>query len=156
LYSIFLVCCKSTVRASTCSFAWNFVTLLALAALIAFDIIFILNPYTCILTSTCSSQTALTQANFITSAVSQFRNYSTYDSKKLYLEIQVGCAGVAFLLSLIYIIVFLICRLKLRQRTLIDNPNAVVVPQTQGLRIARGPTVPYGQPITTQPFASYQ
>lgn len=154
---IFLVCCKPTVRASTCSFAWNFITLIALATLIVFDIIFILNPYTCILTPTCSTQSEIISLNYIVQQISQFKNYTIYDSKKLFLEIQVGCAGLAFLISIVYIIIFLICRLKLRKRSIIDNPAvAAIPPQKRGLRIAQPPPLPFTNPANIVPYKPYQ
>lgn len=140
LYFI-LVCCATTVRASTCSFVWNFITLIAFATLIVFDVIFITNPYTCILTPTCSNQTQLTSFNYVVQNISPFQSYSIYDSKKLFLQIQVGCAGLAFLISIIYVIIFLICRLKLRKRAIIDNPNAPIVHKKRGLRVAQTSTV---------------
>ncbi len=135
------VCCKTTIRASTYSFVWNFITLVALATLIVFDIIFILNPYTCILTPTCSTQSEIISINVVAQGFPQFKNYTIYNSKQLLLEIQVGCAGVAFLTNMIYIIVFLVCRLQLRKRTIIDNPAAAIIPQQRGLRIAQAPPV---------------
>ena len=136
-----LVCCASTVRASTCSFIWNFITLVTFAVLIVFDVIFILNPYTCILTPTCDSQPQSFSFNYIVQTIPQFENYSLYDSKKLFLEIQVGCAGLAFLTSVIYIVVFLFCRLKLRDRAISDNPITAILPPKRGLRIARAPLI---------------
>lgn len=83
--------------------------------------------------------------------ISQFNSYTIYDSKKLFLEIQVGCAGLAFVLSIVYIIIFLVCRLKLRKRIIKDNPAAVIAPRKHGLRIAQAP-VP--QMAFTNPYPS--
>jgi Na+/melibiose symporter-like transporter len=148
----FLVCCTTTVRASTVSLIWNFITLIVLAVLIAFDIVFITNPYTCLLTPSCSSQSQLTSTNFLTQTGSQFQYYSIYDSKKLFLEIQVGCAGLAFILTIVYIIIFLVCRLKLRKRALEDNPAAGVVAPRRGLRIAQASVVPYANLTNAAPY----
>jgi hypothetical protein len=92
-FFLILVCCTTTTGASTCAFIWNIITLLGLGALIAFDIIFILNPYTCILTRTCSTQPQVISLNSLMQLIPPFKNYSSYDSKKLFLEIQVGCVG---------------------------------------------------------------
>jgi hypothetical protein len=91
--SIISVCCTTTICASTCAFIWNVITLLALGVLITFDIIFILNPYTCVLTPTCSTQPQVISINSLIQLIPSFKNYTSYDSKKFLLEIQVGCAG---------------------------------------------------------------
>jgi hypothetical protein len=149
----FLVCCTTTVRASTCSFVWNIITLIAFATLIVFDVIFILNPYTCILTPTCSTQSPLTSINSVIQSIPQFSNYTTYNSKTLFLEIQVGCAGLAFLLSIIYIIIFIVCRLKFRKRTITDNPTAAIVLPKRGLRIAQAPPPLFTNRSRVVPYA---
>ncbi len=87
------MCCTTTIRASTCAFIWNLITLLALGVLIAFDIIFILNPYTCILTPTCSTQPEVFSLNSVMQLIPAFKDYTTYDSKEFFLKIQVSCAG---------------------------------------------------------------
>jgi hypothetical protein len=89
------VCCTTTIGTSTCALVWNIITLMALSVLIGFDIIFILNPFACVLTSTCSSQPQVISLNFIMQLFPPFKNYSSYDSKKFFLQIQVGCAGRA-------------------------------------------------------------
>ncbi|CAF0896751.1 unnamed protein product [Didymodactylos carnosus] len=88
-----------------------------MGAIVVFDTVFILNPYTCILTPSCSTQPQLISLNYLMTGISSFKNYSTYDSKKLFLEIQVGCAGLALLLSIIYVIIYIVCRVKLRNKT---------------------------------------
>jgi hypothetical protein len=114
--------------------------------LIIFDVIFILNPYTCILTPTCSTQSQVVSLNYIVQTISQFQYYSIYDSKKLFLEIQVGCAGLAFVLSIIYIVIFIVCRLKLRKRVTVDNPGIALLPPPRGLRIAQPPPLEWAAP----------
>ncbi len=68
---------------------------------------------------------------------------------------QVGCAGLAFLLTIVYIIVFLVCRLKLRKRTIQDNPAAVIPAPKRGLRIAQAPIVPYTHLSNMNPYTPY-
>lgn len=92
-FDLISVCCTTTIRASTCAFIWNIITLLALGVLIVFDVIFILNPYTCVLTSTCSTQPQVISLNSLMQLIPAFKNYTSYDSKKFFLQIQVGCAG---------------------------------------------------------------
>ncbi len=140
--------------------------------LITFDIIFILNPYTCVLTPTCSTQPQLISLNpiiqlispfnnytYLTSTqppvvsfnsimqlISPFKNYTSYDSKKFFLEIQVGCAGikkmilylymikyffysnigVAFIISLIYIFIYIARRIKITERIVQDYPAPAI------------------------------
>ncbi|UJR30891.1 hypothetical protein I4U23_018401 [Adineta vaga] len=134
------VCCRSTIGTATCSLIWNIITLLALGVLIAFDIIFILNPYTCLLTSTCSSQPQFINLNSLIQLIPGFQNYTSYDSKRFFLQIQVGCAGAAFLISLIYIIIYIVCKVKLRVHVQ-DVPTK-----------ASAPPLPPGYPIAQAPY----
>jgi hypothetical protein len=82
--------------------------------------------------------------NFILQTIPQFSNYSIYDSKIFFLKIQVSCAAAAFLISLIYIIIFLICRLKLHRRAIKDNPAVSLIPKRHDLRAA--PALPVLHP----------
>ncbi|CAF0851737.1 unnamed protein product [Adineta ricciae] len=136
------VCCRTTVGASTCALFWNLITLIALGVLIAFDIIFILNPYTCLLTSTCSTQPQVISLNSIMQLIPAFHDYSSYDSKKFFLQIQVGCAGGAFLISLLYIIIYIVCRMKL-------NGHVRDIP-----KVASAPPLPSGFPTAPQPYST--
>lgn len=147
-----LVCCTQTIGAATCALIWNLITLLALAILIVFDVIFILNPSTCILTPTCSSQPEVFSLNFIMQLFPMFKNYTALDSKKFFLTIQVGCAGKniwrfsfdnfelflrflggAFVISALYILIYIICRSRIK--------NLVV----QETRIPSAPNFPAQQ-----------
>ncbi|CAF1197581.1 unnamed protein product [Rotaria sordida] len=138
------VCCKTTVSVSTCSFVWHWITLIALGILIAFDIVFILNPYTCLLTSTCSTQSQLTSLNYIIQKIPQFSNYTIYDSKKFLFLIQVGCAGLAFILTIIYIVIFIVCRIKFHKHITTVYPTMDIHTPKHGLRVAQAPPIPYG------------
>ncbi|CAF0957916.1 unnamed protein product [Didymodactylos carnosus] len=111
------VCCSPTIGASTCSLVWNILTIIAMGALVGFDISFILNPSTCLLTPTCTTQSEIINLQFIMTNIAPFKNYTFYDSKKLFLEIQVGCAGLALLLSIIYVIIYIVCKNKLKNQT---------------------------------------
>lgn len=102
-----------------------------------------MNPSTCILTTTCTSQSEWISLNWIMQLIPPFKNYTSTDSKKFFLEIQVGCAGkkkagcfffyfliylnlgAAFVISLIYIFIFIACRIKVRERVIQDFPAPV-------------------------------
>lgn len=143
-----LVCCTTTLRASTCSLVWHVITVVACALLIAFDIVFVLNPYTCLLTSTCSSQSQVISLNFLMQTLPQFSTYTSYDSKQLILEIQLGCTCLAFLLSIVYIIIFVVCRLKLMKNGVKDMPPT----PKHGFRVAKAPELPWVSPVNFQPY----
>ena len=87
------VCCTPTIGASTCAFIWNIISLIGLGVLIVFDIIFILNPFTCVLTATCATQPQVISFTSLMQLIPAFKNYSSYDLKKFFLQIQVSCAG---------------------------------------------------------------
>ena len=112
----FSVCCNSSVRASTITFFWHLITLIAFGLLIMFDTIFILNPTTCLLTFTCSSQPKKISLNFLMQRVPQFSTYTNYDSKKFFLQIQLICASIVFFFTCTYIFIFLRCQTKLQER----------------------------------------
>ena len=86
-----------------------------------FDTIFVMNPSTCILTLTCSSQPEVISLNFLMRRVPQFSNYTNYDSKTFFLRIQLICAIVVFILTLTYILIFLRCHAKLHHRLRKEN-----------------------------------
>ncbi len=131
------------------------ITLIAFGVLIAFDIIFIITPSTCILTPTCGNQSQITSLNSAIQTIPQFSNYTIYDSKRLFLEIQVGCAGGAFLISIIMVIIFLVCRLKLRKHAVQNHQTPVFTPRRHGLRVAQAPPMYYPQLPDAYPYASY-
>ncbi|CAF4076828.1 unnamed protein product, partial [Rotaria sp. Silwood2] len=108
------VCCTTTVGESTCSFVWHWITLVALGVVIAFDII------------------------------PQFSSYTIYDSKKFLLEIQVGCTGLVFILTIIYIIIFIVCRIKFSKRDTTVYPIMNTHTPKCGLRVAQAPPIPNG------------
>ena len=82
----------------------------------------------------------------------QFANYSSYDSKSLFLEIQLGCTGLAFLLSILYIVIFVVCRLKLIRHGVKDLPVAVTSTAEHGLRVGKAPPLPWISPANLQPY----
>jgi hypothetical protein len=89
----------------------------------------------------------LISLNFILQTIPQFSSYSIYDSKKLFLKIQVGCAAAAFVISLLYIIIFLVCRIKLDKRK--------VIPKRPDFNAPRAPPVFYANPANRYPYPPY-
>ncbi|CAF0849426.1 unnamed protein product [Rotaria sp. Silwood1] len=148
------VCCRTTVGTSTCSFVWHGITLVALSVVIAFDILFILNPYICLSTSTCSTQSQLTSINYIIQKIPQFSSYTIYDSKKFLFEIQIGCAGLAFALTIIYIVIFIVCRIKYTKRDITVYPTMDIHTPKHGLRVAQAPPIPYGNQSYIVPYST--
>lgn len=92
-----------------------------------------------------------------------FKNYSSYDLKKFFLQIQVACAskindsslhcrcffsliifssGAAFIISLIYIFIFIACRIRIRDRVVPDYPIRPTAPPPPA------PAVNYEYPLS--------
>ncbi|CAF3489359.1 unnamed protein product [Rotaria sp. Silwood1] len=184
------VCCITTIGSSTCALIWNLLTLLTLGVLIAFDVIFILDPYTCFLTPTCSTQSQIISLNYLIQMIPSFKDYTSYDSKKLFLEIQVGCAGknydftffytidylysflnvgVACIISFIYIIIYIACKMKIRQRVVHDYSAPVIAHPTlvpfappplpphhqHAFPVAEAPPMPWINQANNMPYATY-
>ncbi|CAM4806392.1 unnamed protein product [Rotaria magnacalcarata] len=152
------VCCITTIGASTCAFMWNLLTLLTLAALIALDIIFIMNPTTCWLTPTCSEQPQVVSLNYLIQMIPIFKNYTPYDSKKLFLEIQLGCAGVACIISFIYIITYIVCKIKVNKCAVYDHSVPAQPPQPQmhpGYPVIEVQKMPWVNQTPNAPYAPY-
>ncbi|CAF4049782.1 unnamed protein product [Rotaria magnacalcarata] len=116
--------CSKNICGDTYSIISGVLSLLSLGTLIGFDIVFIINPYTCILTPTCTSRVSLTSFGFV-QALSPFTNYSSYDSKRLFFYIQIACGASAFLLSLIQLLILRF----LRQKKNFQLTQAAPIPQ---------------------------
>jgi hypothetical protein len=118
-YKFLSVACTS----KRCCFIYYIVAdiwaLVGLGALIGFDIYFLIYPYTCLLTSTCTSNPSVTSYQFM-QALPAFKSYTSYDSKRLFFYIQIGCAGLCFLILLIHLIVSCIHVRKRKRWTLIN------------------------------------
>lgn len=140
------------------------ITLLALvacAALITFDAIFLARPSTCILTSSCSSNAASTtvftysfQQDFFTvlHRLSPFSTYTQSQAKYLFQVVQISVGSLCFALCILYIIVYIASKNKakqqvaprmMQQRTNAPQPNY----QQQGPSYAQqqGPGYPQQQ-----------
>jgi hypothetical protein len=104
--------------------------------------------------------------NSIIQSIPTFQNYTSYDSKKFFLEIQVGCAGVAFVISLIYIFIFIACRMKIRDRVVQDYPTHPTAPSAPPLPpppaplypqfpVVTNPSMPWTNEVPYAPYAPY-
>ncbi|CAF0910691.1 unnamed protein product [Adineta steineri] len=125
-------CCTPTVGAARCALIWNLVALVALGNLIGFDIIFILHPDICLLTPTCSTQPQVVSLIDLLQKVPVFKYYTTHTAKKLFLEIQVVCVGIVFLMCLMYIVVYIACRMNIRTRVQDSSTIAASAPPCSG------------------------
>ncbi|CAF4115611.1 unnamed protein product [Rotaria magnacalcarata] len=124
-------CCKTSEMGPKCAAWLNGLSLVPLSLLIAFDIAFLVNPYMCILTPACASQTPLTSYQFMQN-LPAFSNYTSYNSKKLFRLIQISCAGLAFILCIIYIVSYRIILKRIQlENTTTTGPVVSAVP-TQG------------------------
>ncbi|CAF1453547.1 unnamed protein product [Didymodactylos carnosus] len=124
-------CCSPSSSAATRAFVITIISLLATALLISFDAVFIALPSTCILTSSCVSNSAQTSgwsytlsSSFLTTfkTLSPFTNYTSTSAKYLFQTIQLGVGCLCFVLSVIYVILYLIYKSKAKKS---------IYPQTQ-------------------------
>ncbi len=101
------------------------VALVACAALITFDAIFLARPSTCILTSSCSSNAVSTtvfsyyfQQDFYTvlHRLSPFSTYTQSQAKYLFQVVQIGVGSLCFALCILYIIIYLASKNKAKQQ----------------------------------------
>ena len=99
----------------------TFIALVACATQISFDAVFIAQPSTCILTSSCSSNanaTGMFSSYFSSSFFSlfnnlgPFRSYTESQAKFLFQTIQIGVGSLCFVLCLIYLIIFYVTKNK--------------------------------------------
>lgn len=95
------------------------VALVACAALIVFDAVFLARPTTCILGSQCVSYSVSTsvstynfQQNFYTAFnnLGPFRSYSQSQAKYLFQSIQISMGCLAFVLVLAYLVLYLVIK----------------------------------------------
>ena len=95
--------------------------LLACTALIIFDAIFIAQPTTCLLTSSCAKNADSNTTfdyNFRRSFYSKFNSWDSFesfterDTKHFFQTIQVSVGSFCFVLCIIYLIVYYICKSK--------------------------------------------
>jgi hypothetical protein len=118
-YKLISVACTSKICCFKYYIVADILTLVGLGALIGFDIYFLIYPYACLLTSTCTSNPAVTSFRFM-QALPAFTSYTAYNSKQLFFYIQIGCAGLCFLIILIHLIVSCISFKKRKGWTLLN------------------------------------
>ena len=76
----------------------------ALLVLIGFDIAFLINPSICLLPLfSCTSQTTLDSFHYV---IPPLVDYTQADAKRLYRYIQIGCAGLALIFSMIFFVFY--------------------------------------------------
>ena len=101
---MFSIAYQSKKCCSWYSIVSDILSLISLCVLLGFDIYFIVNINTCLLTSTCTSRASITSFQFMNS-LPAFSSYSTDQSKRLFLYIQVSCGGCCILIVLVHTIV---------------------------------------------------
>jgi hypothetical protein len=118
-------CCCVGPPAAFRAVVITIVALLACAALISFDAVFIAQPSTCILTPSCASNANSTtiwsyntQSNFFTAFTSlgPFKSYTQTQAKFLFQTIQLGVGCLCFVLCIIYLIIFYVSKSKASKR----------------------------------------
>ena len=113
------------------------VTLVALALLIAFNAVFIAQPSTCILTTSCLNNTAnqpnntgtMRQSFFSTfNSLNGFRNYTEAQSKLLFqaLELSLGC--LCFVLNVAHLVIYIFLIFHCECSCCIRNTKCVLKP----------------------------
>ncbi|CAF0861663.1 unnamed protein product, partial [Didymodactylos carnosus] len=124
-------CCRKK-SASTRAMIIAVIIIIACGTAVSFNIAFIIQPSTCILTSSCQSNSNSTsifsytlQKNFLTvfQSLGAFSTYTVSQAKFLFQVIQLSVAGLCFFLNIIYIIICYVYRNKLKniQRIFPEN-----------------------------------
>lgn len=101
-YSTFLYLdCGSVRHLKKYAIFSSILLILSLGVLIGFDILFIIRPETCLLTSSCTEQAVFLSPEFIFD-ISIFAEYNQQELKQLIFFIQLGCAGFCLFTCIIY------------------------------------------------------
>lgn len=89
--------------------------------MISFDIVFLVKPSTCILTSSCASNAAsmtlfsyyFREGFFVAfHKLSAFETYSETQAKFLFQVVQASVGGLCFILGIVYLIVFIVAKFR--------------------------------------------
>jgi len=151
-------CCKPTPTAAFKAVVITVIALVACAALISFDALFIAQPSTCILTSSCATNANSTtifsytfQQNFWSTfnSLSAFKSYSLSQSKFLFQTVQLGVGGLSFILCIIILIIYYVCSSKAKKQVApADSYGSQQQQQQQNGRSTYrpGPRAPQAQP----------
>jgi hypothetical protein len=114
-------CCSPGPASAFRAVIITIIALLACATLISFDAVFIAQPSTCILTSSCSTNAASTtmfsyyfQQAFFTlfNNLAPFKSYTQTQTKFLFQTIQLGVGGLCFVLCIVYLIIYYVSKSK--------------------------------------------
>jgi hypothetical protein len=114
-----LACCFTGPKAAFISAIITAVNLLAFALLISFDAVFIAQPSTCLLTSTCANQSVSTSSfsytmsqNFFTAfnSLNGFKSYTLSQSKYLFQTVQISFGCLGFVLSVLLLVLYIMAR----------------------------------------------
>ncbi len=118
-------CCSPGPKSAFIAAIIGVVGLVATAALIAFDAVFIAQPSTCILTSSCTANSVSNTTfsyNFQQSFYKLFNSWGPFTSygqsqaKLLFHSIQIGIGGLCFILCLIYLIIYYVYANKAKEQ----------------------------------------
>ncbi|CAF0978503.1 unnamed protein product [Adineta ricciae] len=101
--TIFINNCGSIRRLKKYAIFSTILLILSLAGLIGFDILFVVRPNTCLLTSNCTEQAVFLSPEFIFD-ISLFVEYNQQELKRLIFFIQLGCAAFCLCACIIYLI----------------------------------------------------
>jgi len=128
--NFFLVeCCLPGPKAAFRTLIITFVGLLATALLISFDGVFIAQPTTCILTSSCQSNAESNttfsysfQQSFYNTIISKdpFKSYTITQIKLLCQATQIGAGCLCFIICVIYVIIYYVCIKKAKSKVKIS------------------------------------
>ncbi len=152
-------CCSPTPSAAFGGVIITVIALIASAALISFNAVFIAQPSTCILTSSCNANSVSTtifsysfQQNFYTifNNLSPFQNYTQSQAKFLFQTIQLGVGCLCFILCLIYLIIYFVTKSKASKRITPTQQQDYRAPQPAYNQQA------YNEPAYRQPKPSYR
>ncbi|CAF1403184.1 unnamed protein product [Adineta ricciae] len=100
--TVFINNCGSMRRLKKYAIFSSILLILSLAALIGFDILFIVRPETCLLTSNCTEQAVFLSPEFIFD-ISILAEYNQQELKQLIFFIQLGCAAFCLCACIIYL-----------------------------------------------------
>jgi len=137
------VCCAPGPPAGLRAAVVTVIALIACAALISFDAVFIAQPSTCILTPSCATNAASNstfsytlQQSFLTlfRTLGPFSSYTQSQAKFLFQTIQIGVGSLCFILCIIYLVIYYVVKNKATNQVASSRPaqpSRFVAPQQQ-------------------------
>ena len=146
-------CCKPGLDSAFHAVVLAVIGLVASAALISFDAAFVARPSVCILTPSCVDNSISNstfsygfQQSFLTvfTGWAPFKNYGQSQVKFLCQTIQIGVGALAFILYIIYIIIYYSCWSKSKQQIQPDPSSSLSPSSSQPRYPAVNP--PYYSP----------